>query len=131
MEKNIEIFHIFLFYSFLNSIDLDDLKMLKEEFKLPNIENDLNEIYSNVLEEKEMILKKQLEKQRKKEQKAKEKELQEIKEKELQEIKNKELQEIKNKEIEDNEKKMKVEIEIKVLNYKIYLKYLKKLLKKQ
>ena len=93
-------FPYFSFYNFLNNIDLEELKLLNEEFNESDKETELYEIYSKNIEEKEIILKKELEKKKKKEQREKEKK---AKEYELKKLTSKESEEIKD--IEEYDKK--------------------------
>ena len=71
-------FPYFSFYSFLLNIDLDELMTLKENFIK---EIDLSEIFENIINEKEILKNKQLQKTIRKEKLEEEKKLKEIREK--------------------------------------------------
>ena len=89
-------FPYFSYYSFLSNIDLQELKLLKEEFDdLNNMEIELYEIYGNVILEKEKVLERKERKKTRIIQKAKEKE-------EKNEII---LSDKNDKKVEDNKKK--------------------------
>ena len=85
-------FPYFSYYNFLINIDLDELKSLSEEFtQISNTEQELYEIYGQIIHEKEMIISKKLQKRLKKEKMEQEKKLKEM-EKEKEKEKDKEFE---------------------------------------
>ena len=98
-------FPYFSYYNFLINIDLDELKLLSEEFtQISHLEQELYEIYGKIVHEKEMIISKKLQKQLEKQRKEQERKLKEM-EKEKEKEKDKEFEEIDKKQVKLNEHK--------------------------